>query len=449
MSSARCTPRRNVNDSGFLPTAGGPSDARSPAAVWVHEHADEIVGFLRDLIRCPHPGGAGAQGAPDRIAGELDRLGLEVSRLTPDLDRLTGHPGFRNTGVAYDDRPVVLGRATGRGGGRSLILNGHVDVVAAPAPERWTHPPFAAELADGRVVGRGAADAKGPLVALVYGLACAREIAGGLAGDITVMAVADEELGGMGTLAALEAGVTADGAIVGEPTGLAVAPASRGAASFRLDVEGQHAHSGSAFLGVNAILKTTAYIEALCELATELDRERPHPLYADLPVAHCFNVATIEGGEWAGVVPAHCSVEIVAGGIAGETAAELQRWVEERIEAVTAADPWLSERPPRLEWTALRFDPGSTPLDHPLVATVLAAGEATLGSPPPLLPLFGGSDLRFFTNWFGMPAVHLGPGEMLAGHGDDESIRIDELLLGVQIAAGAIARWSGSSAAAR
>src|SRR5204862_1710759 len=137
----------------------------------------------------------------------------------------------------------------GRGEGRSLILNGHVDVVGVADNACWTYPPFGGEVVDGRIVGRGTADAKGPLVALLFGLACARELSGGLAGDVSVVSVADEEVAGLGTESALAAGGRADAAGVGEPTRLAVAPASRGAVTFRLEVSGAEAHAGAAFLG--------------------------------------------------------------------------------------------------------------------------------------------------------------------------------------------------------
>ena len=171
----------------------------------------------------------------------------------------------------------MLTRARGRGGGRSLLLNGHADVVGPGDAAGWTQPPFAGATDGCRLVGRGAADARGPLAALIFALACARDIAHGLAGDVLLVSVGDEEIGGPGTLAALDAGWIADAAVVGEPTALAVCPSSRCAAAFRLEVGGVEAHAGAAFKGVNAILNATKYVDALVENQAEHDPTPPHP----------------------------------------------------------------------------------------------------------------------------------------------------------------------------
>lgn len=418
---------------------------RNPdVSAWVQAHADEIVDSLQELMRrggpCSPPAAAGPGNAQDFVAAEVQRLGLEYTRLVPDLDAIRHHRLFRQTDYDYRERPVIIGQARGRGGGRSLVLNAHADIVGPGDHQRWTHPPFAAVRAGDRIVGRGAADDKGPLTALLFGLVCARAVSGGLAGDVTFMSVADEEVGGMCTLAALAAGYTGDAGLVGEPTGLAIAPASRGASSFRLDITGREAHSGTAFLGVNAIEKAMLYAQAMRQLEADLDRQRPHPLYAALPVTHCFNIGRIEGGSWAGVVPGSCTLEVTAGAVAGESVAQLRSWVLERIEMVTAADPWLREHPPVLTWTQLNFEPGFTPAEHPFVQAALSAGERVLGHKPELLPLLGGSDLRFFTD-FGIPAAHVGCGAMLDGHTYDEAVTVTRLLQCTELVAELILDW--------
>jgi acetylornithine deacetylase len=249
----------------------------------VREHADEIVGFLQELVGCERPSNPPALArlnAQDRVEADVEELGLETRRLAPDLAQLSDHAGYRETAHDYGERPVVIGRAPGAGGGRSLVPNGHADIVGAgdsggleASAARWRpgrRPHFQPRRRR----------REGPLTALLFGLACAREVSDRLRGDVTFMSVADEELGGVCTLAALAAGYTADAALVGEPTGLAVAPASRGAASFRLDVSRREAHSGVAFRGVNAILKTMKYVAAMEQLQRDLDWERPRPLYA-------------------------------------------------------------------------------------------------------------------------------------------------------------------------
>ncbi len=393
-------------------------NAHSPARDWADAHADEIVAFLRELLRC-EPAGR-SQGLVERF---VRGLGADVGVL---------HPGVM-------DRPVLVGRVAGRGGGRSLVLNGHVDVVGAGDPAQWAHPAFAGDVAGGRIFGRGAVDAKGPLVGLLFGLACALELSGGLAGDVVVVSAADEEIAGRGTEAAIAALPAPDAAVVGEPTRLAVAPASRGAVTFRLEIEGVEAHAGSSFLGVNAIEKAALYIDALSRLQSTLDEQRPHPLYAALPVTHAVNVATIHGGESAGVVPRACALEAAVGCVGGETAAEAKAWVTEALAATTQADPWLREHPPRLSWL-LEFEPGATAVDDPFVRSALDAGTRALGEAPELTPFLGGSDLRHFTA-AGIPAVHIGPGDLVDAHSYDESVGAAELVAAAAFAGELVGSW--------
>jgi acetylornithine deacetylase len=414
---------------------------------WIRANAERLHAFLRDLLTCPAPSWPPAAGADaqKRVADELTALGFKTELLVPDpvgLDRRYESFRLGDAHLQIAPRPVVLTRAEGRHSGRSLLLNGHADVVGPGNAASWTHPPFAGATHAGRLVGRGAADARGPLAAFVYSLACARDVSGGLAGDVILVSAGDEEIGGPGTLAALDAGWIADAAVVGEPTALAVCPASRVAAAFRLEVAGVEAHAGAAFKGVNAILNAAKYIDALVELQAELDRTRPHPLYQHLPVAHAFNIATISGGERTGVVPKRCELEVVVGGVPGETPDDLRSWVGACVDAVTTGDAWLAEHPPKLTWL-FEIDGASTATEDPFVQAALVAGRRALGRKPLIEPFLGGSDLRFVTEEFGIPAVHIGPGDMLAGHSYDESVELAEVDRGVAFCAHLILEWSG------
>jgi acetylornithine deacetylase len=419
---------------------------RTEVQDWIGANAEGLHGFLRDLLTCPAPSWPPVAGADaqDRVADELVALGFETEHVTPDPAALAEKYSSFRIADAHSQiapRPIVLSRVAGRGGGRSLLLDVHADVVGPGDLSRWSQPPFAAASDGRRVGGRGAADARGPLAALVYALRCARDLSGGLAGDVVVVvSVGDEEIGGPGTLAALDAGWTADAAIVGEPTALAVCPASRVAAVIRLEVAGVEAHAGASFKGVNAIVNAMKYIDALVELQAELDHRRPHPLYERLPVAHAFNIATIHGGEFTGVVPNRCVLEVVAGGVPGEKPSDLRSWVEACVDGVTAGDSWLSEHPPKVMWL-MELEGAETRLDDPLVQTALEAGRRALGRTPAAEPFLGGSDLRFVTGEFGIPAVHIGPGDMLAGHGYDESVELGEVEQAAAFCAEVILEW--------
>ena len=215
--------------------------------------------------------------------------------------------------------------------------------------------------------GRGSVDAKGPFAALLFGVACAKAVAGEALGDLTVASVADEESGGMCTLDSLVHGDRADAVVVGEPTEVGIAPAARGATGFQLTVHGRQAHSGAAFEGVNAIEKAAAYMTAINELQASLDRDQPNALYRGLPVAHVFNIGSIQGGGFLGVVPDVCTVGGVAPAIGDETIADARASLTTAIDRVTSNDPWLTEHPPLLEWAPPSFEPSYTPGDHEFV----------------------------------------------------------------------------------
>lgn len=413
---------------------------------WVDRRSDEIRSFLQELIRArpeTDEDPTDASAAQERLVAAADGLGFDVSVGHAELDRLRDHPGYFASARGGSSRAYVAAGAPGAGGGRSLVVNGHIDVVAAGDPATWARAPFSGDFAGGMVHGRGAADAKGPLAAGLFAAACAREVSAGLQGDLTVVAATDEELGGMSTLGSLLDGITADAAVVCEPTDLAVAPAGRGVTGFRVTVEGRHAHAGAAFEGVNAISKAARIVAAIDAFEADLDRRRPNPLYRDVPVAHCFNVGVVRGGEWLGGVPERCVVEALAPVIGDEDVAEMRSLVREEIGRVAGADEWLAAHPPQLEWIAPWFEPAFTPPEHPFVQLAAGALESAAGAAPAVTPLLGGSDLRFYSRYFGIPGVHLGPGAMRLGHGPDELVPFDEVLTATRAIARLIVGWCG------
>jgi acetylornithine deacetylase len=226
---------------------------------------DAILDYLRALIRC-----AEVEPAVALTCETAAGLGFTVEVASVERARLADHPAFLGN-PASEPVHYVVARRAGTGGGRSIVLNGHLDVVDAGPAESWTHPPFVAEMVGGDIYGRGASDAKGPFATLLFGAANAGE----LRGDVTVVAATDEEVGGMSTLASLVDRVTGDAVLVGEPTELDLAPACRGFMTFRLTVRGRHAHSGAGFEGMNAIAKMALCVTALEQLQHQLDRRYP------------------------------------------------------------------------------------------------------------------------------------------------------------------------------
>lgn len=242
------------------------------------------------------PGGAGETEIAGFVVDWLTRAGLEVDVVDP---------------VA--GRPSVIGRARGTGGGRTLLLNAHLDTVGTEAMES----PFDARIENGRLFGRGSYDMKGALAAAMLAVADAAAL--GLAGDVILTAVADEEVASLGTEAVLER-VTADAAIVCEPTELQVAIAHRGFAGFEIETHGVAAHGSRPDLGVDAIVKMGPVLVALEELGRRLQAGRRHPLVG----AGSLHASLIEGGQEFSSYPARCVVTGERRTLPGETAAEIE-----------------------------------------------------------------------------------------------------------------------------
>src|SRR5688500_2491602 len=193
---------------------------------------DDLVARSKASVRVPSVTGEEAA-VQTVVAARMRAQGLETDVWEPDPVELAPYADHVGAFASFVSRPNVVGTLRGRGGGKSLILNAHIDTVEPGDPATWTHPPFAAEVADGQTFGRGACDMKAGLATHLIALQALRDAGLHLRGDVTVESVISEEDGGAGALAAILRGYTADGAIITEPTRLAVVPAQGGSLVFR------------------------------------------------------------------------------------------------------------------------------------------------------------------------------------------------------------------------
>jgi acetylornithine deacetylase/succinyl-diaminopimelate desuccinylase-like protein len=275
-----------------------------------------------DLI----PGAAGEGAVAEFVAGWMRDAGLEV-----DLHEAA--PG----------RPNAVGIARGSGGGRSLILNAHMDTVGVAGMER----PFEAVERDGRLHGRGTGDMKGSLAAIMLvGAASARE---GFRGDVIVTAVADEEVGSVGTEEIVRR-YTADAAIVSEPTEEVVAVAHKGFVAFEVETEGYAAHGSRPDLGVDAIAAMGPVLTGLAELDTRLRSGAGHALLG----TGSIHASLIEGGQEYSSYPAGCLLQGERRTVPGESVDDVLAELEALATPAGARARTTFHRLP------FESDPGST-----------------------------------------------------------------------------------------
>jgi acetylornithine deacetylase len=419
----------------------------------------ELVELVRTLVRFDttsvdlSPGSAhtaNQEAELQAFVGErLRALGAEVDQWEPDASELSGHP-MMPAWHHWHGRPLTVGTIHGAGNGRSLVVNGHVDVVAAGDVTRWSSPPFEADVRDGRIYGRGAVDMKGGIGAALFAFEALQACGVRLAGDVVFETVPDEETCAMGTVAAIARGYRADAGLVPEPTRLNLWIATRGLLHGTLRVEGRSAHAemnqphwrqGG---GVNAIRKAAALLAGLDRLNADwAEREdKRHPLLGTPSV----NPTIVRGGSFISNIPERCDVALNATYLPGNAdtggyGSIPRSEIEQAVAAVAQADDWLAEHPPAWSWYTdyppSEIDPGS-----PIVAVAQQAGrdlDVDVRAEG-IDTTYDGALLTLFAD---TPSPAFGPGDLTRAHAPDEWVGIDELVLGAKLYARAISLWCG------
>jgi acetylornithine deacetylase len=390
---------------------------------------DALLADLAGLIPFRSDGGNETP-VQEHMAGLMADLGLDVDRWEIDLEHLREHPAC-SMEIERRQALGVVGRLGGDGGtgedGRTLVLNGHVDVVPAGDLDLWTVPPWEATLRDGRVYGRGAVDMKGGLCCALAAIRAIRDAGVRLDGTVLLQSVVGEEDGGLGTLAAIERGHTGDAAIVLEPTELMVAPAQAGAMNFRLTVPGKAAHGAFRTEGVSPLDRFLPLYAAMREFEAARNQDVADPLFADYDVPFALCIGTLRSGIWASTVAESLTCEGRLGVAVGEAPAAVRRAFAAVIDDAARADAWLQDHPPVLEWWGGQFDPAAIPADHPIAATVAAAHREACGRAAVVRGMPYGADMRLLVNQGATPTVLYGPGDVRRAHAPDEFVPIAEL----------------------
>lgn len=385
------------------------SDARIPLG--------DAVALTAALVRTDSrnpvlvPGGPGEHAAAALLAAVLREWGFRV-----ELQEAA--PG----------RPNVIARiGEARAGARTLMLNGHLDVVGV---EDMVHAPFDAEVRDGRMYGRGSADMKGGIAAMCA--AAARVAAeGALAGEVIVAAVIDEEYESLGTRHLVESGVRADAAIVTEPTRLSIMPAHRGFVWVRVDVHGRAAHGSRWDIGVDAIRHAGLLLAELDALDAEMLTARSHRLLGR-PSLHA---SLIEGGTGMSTYPAHCTLSLERRTIPGESADQVLAEIRAACERIRGRRPTFAADVHLM----VTQGPSDVAEDAPVVRTLARALEAE-GVPLLVEGMSAWTDCAIL-NEAGIPAVCFGPGDISLAHAAEEFVPVREVAQATDVLARAIGEW--------
>lgn len=404
-----------------------------------------LVAAARRLVRIPSWGGNETP-AQEVMADLLSDAGLSVDRWAIDLPAVQAHPAC-SWEIHRDEAVGLVGTLEGAGGGRTLVLNGHVDVVPPGDDGLWTDPPFAGVVRDGRLWGRGSLDMKGPLAAGLYAVRAIREAGVDLNGTIHVQSVVAEEDGGLGTLATLLRGYRGDGAIVMEPTEGVVAPVQAGCLNFRVRVPGKAAHGAVREEGVSAFEKLFDVYAAIRSLESKRNAAAGDAvLFRRYAIPFPISIGTMHGGDWASSVPDHATMEGRMGIRPDEEPDTARAELAAAVREVAEHDPFLRDHPPEIEWWGGRFLASATDPDHPLVGAVRSAGEAVSGGAVAVEGVPFGADAGLLRQVGGIPTVLYGAGDIRRAHRPDEWVAIDELAVMAQALAVAALRFCGVAA---
>ena len=395
------------------------------------------------LVRMPSLRGQ-EHTAQDFMFRELSERGYAMDRWAIDVDDIKHHPGFSPVTVSYENAINVVATHRPRAErGRSLILNGHIDVVPTGPAEQWESPPFEPRIADGWMYGRGAGDMKAGLVAEMFALDALKRIGYQPAATVYLQSVTEEECTGNGALACLVRGYRADAALIGEPTNHHLTRGNMGVIWFQVKVQGRPVHVAHATTGSNAIMAAYELMLALKELEAEWNGQKDaYPRYADMDHPINLNIGKIAGGDWASSVPSWCTFDVRTSLYAGQKPADIARQIEDCLRAASRGNAFLANSPPQVTYNGFMaegyvLEEGSMAEDTLMRAHGRALAEDLQSSMTPAYV-----DARVFALYDDCPALVYGP-RSESVHGFDERVELESIRRVTGTMALFIADWCG------
>jgi acetylornithine deacetylase len=421
----------------------GPSDDQILSAIAAERHAMEEL--LVRLVEAPTV--LGEEAAGQAVMREaFQEAGLEPLDVPLDPTALRGHPGASPFSWDVSDKANVIARwQPGEpADGRSLILNGHIDVVSPEPTAMWSSPPFVARREGDWLYGRGAGDMKAGLVAMVGAVRGLKDLGLAPRAPVELQSVVEEECSGNGALACVLAGHTGDAVIVTEPTSGAIQNSQVGVLWFQVRVAGRPAHAGEAPEGQNAIEATFPVIRVLRELEAELNVDPPAP-YDGYPHPINLNVGMIRGGDWpstvAGESVTHCRLALFP----GDAVEDLKGRVEEAVAAAASSDQVLAGFEVEVAYDGFACEGYTLEADAPVVTTLGRAIERATGAAAPVFASTATTDARSFQLYGGSQAVCFGP-HAEGIHGVNERVLLPSIVETAQALGLFIRDWSGLTA---
>ena len=408
----------------------------------VNDMRKEIILFIQNLVQSPSLAND-EKDVQKIIFNKLESLQLLPEIIPVNFDSIKDHPAFSDDGFSPDSRINVIGNWNKNMKGRSLILNGHVDVVPTGSKTLWEDSPWSGKIKDDRIYGRGSCDMKAGLASGILAVQVLKTIGVEPNGNVMIQSVVGEESGGCGTLTNIVKGYKGDAAVILEPTSLKLCPIQSGALTFRLTIPGQATHAAMRWDGISAIEKFNIINQSIIELEKERHSLFSVEYYESPERVAPINIGTIKGGEWHSTVPDSVIVEGRLGVFPGEPVSDARTAFSNHIIKVSNSDPWLKNNPPIIEWFEGQFESGQTDINHSIINHLKEAYNNVNNSNPIIEGVTYGSDLRLFTNHADIPALLFGPGDVRLALSANEYVEIEEVLTCIKIISNLIINWCG------
>lgn len=371
---------------------------------------------------------------------ELVGVGLSPERVPVEPKALAGHPGFAPVPWSYQGRGNVAATRPADGeGGSSALLCTHLDVVSAEPLDAWENDPFDPVARDGWLYGRGAGDMKAGAAAMVYALWAIQRAGFGLAAPVEVCGVIEEECTGNGALACLAAGRDAEAVLIPEPFGPTLLTHQLGVLWFRVVIAGAARHVLEAGAGVNAVEKSFQVINALRALEQDMNDRPPAPYNTVMHPVN-LNIGILRGGDWPSTVPARCELHARLSYYPGQDFEEIKQRVEQTVHAACAADSWLCQQQPRVEFYGFRSDGFALDRGEPVLETLAGAHRELAGGTPDDYLATCTTDCRAWNQFGRGVATCYGP--VAEGiHSANERVEINSVIHTAKAYALFLARW--------
>lgn len=415
----------------------------------VDQEFDRQIAFLSALTAHPSTRG-NEQSAQGFMADELAARGYEIDCWQIDIAEIQHLPGFSPVLGPYEDAVNVVGihRPTSQQG-RSLILNGHIDVVPAGPLDMWDSPPFEPRVAGGWLYGRGGGDMKAGLAANLFALDALGTCGLAPAGNVYFQSVVEEECTGNGALACLARGYSADAALIPEPFSEHLVTAQLGVIWFQVHLKGLPTHVAYAGSGSNAIEAAFPLIDALHQMEHRWNAPEKRPdEYAHMHHALNLNIGKIEGGDWTSSVPAWSVFDVRMAIFPGQSIDAAKAEIEQVIMDAARENAFLRNSLPEIVYHGFHAEGYALSRDSSAhatsaIAALDAAHQSVSGEPLQREAITATTDARFFGLYADTPALVYGP-RAEAIHGFNERVELESMRRVTKATALFIADWCGT-----